>query len=614
MHDVVHSNPIDILYRGFCPCSKDRDVFKNYRTVMPKRFQTPSKRFSRFLLVFLLCSIASGPLNSWPTIEPLLGELHVLGSTFNHSSVQLNEVQTLGFSFGSLLSIPLGLAYDVFGPGLTAAGGAFTASVGTLSMALAISNTRYNWILFWAYPLATIGGSMNSMAILGWQWLMPERQNLVNSLYGASLAISDTFAIVGVLLINRNILTLQTFFLLIGMVSLFVCIVCYLVTPSKFENNIHYMIVLNENTKYEREKSNFNSIDRVSPKSRRKKHLQEINYTTGSLGQETHQHNNDDEKNEENAEDIAQIKSQADELRKDSTCSTNYKQMWNGIKGSWKVIMKFPVPMCLAQCFICMIYWGSFYPMASMYNYYILIFGIDDAVTLVDAFSVIYGITGSVFTVVAGWLCDRWGLVRFLRYTVILLIVTATLQLIPNYEIQLLWITLWTMNFNLFMIIYIRLTMHYAPMEIFGAFQGMLGTFMVLPQLICSGMLRAYFTKAYSNSPMQFYYPYIILNGLTIIFGILLCVYWLKYPPPKVGAVIWGKDGGIYESMEEMEADSSSKPLIDRRSEQNYTNAAVHYDSDEIRGSFDNQDFNDALKGEGTGNNYKMKPNYESFF
>ena len=66
--------------------------------------------------------------------------------------------------------------------------------------------------------------------------------------------------------------------------------------------------------------------------------------------------------------------------------------------------------------------------------------------------------------------------------------------------------------------------------------------------------------------------------------------------------------------MEEMEADSSSKPLIDRRSEQNYTNAAVHYDSDEIRGSFDNQDFNDALKGEGTSNDNKMKPNYESFF
>eukprot|EP00943_MAST-04B_sp_MAST-4B-sp1_P002154 g2154.t1 len=613
MNDVVHSNLIDILYRGFCPCSKDRDVFKNYRSIMPKRFQTPSKRFSRFLLIFVLCSIASGPLNSWPTIEPLLGKLHVLGSTFNHSSAQLNEVQTLGFSFGSLLSIPLGLAYDVFGPGLTAAGGAFAASVGTFSMALAISNTRYNWMLFLAYPLATIGGSMNSMAILGWQWLMPERQNLVNSLYGASLAISDTLAIVGVLLINRNILTLESFFLSIGIVSLFVCIVCYLVTPNKIENNIHYMVVLSENTKYEHEKANFNSIDKVSPKSRRKNNLQQIDYNAESLGEETYNYD-DDENNDENAEEIAQIKSQVGELGKDITFSTTCKQMWNGIKGSWKVITKFPIPLCLAQCFICMIYWGAFYPMASMYNYYVLLFGVEDAVILVDAFSVIYGITGSVFTVVAGWLCDRWGLVRFLRYTVILLIITATLQLIPNYKIQLLWIALWTMGFNLFMILYIRLTMHYAPMEIFGAFQGMLGTFMVLPQLIGSGMLRTYFTKAYPNSPTQFYYPYIILNGVTILFGILLSIYWLKYPPPKVGTVIYDKNGRIYESTEEMEADTSSKPLIDRRSVQNGTNAAVHYDSDEIRGSFDNQDFNDALKGEGATNNNKMKPNYENFF
>ena len=31
MHDIVLSNPLIILYRGFCPCSKDRDVFKEYK-------------------------------------------------------------------------------------------------------------------------------------------------------------------------------------------------------------------------------------------------------------------------------------------------------------------------------------------------------------------------------------------------------------------------------------------------------------------------------------------------------------------------------------------------------------------------------------------------------
>ena len=597
MHDFVHSKPSNVLYNAFCPCSKDKDVFKNYQSIMAKRFKTPAKRFSRFLLVFLLCCVASGPLNSWPTIEPLLGELHVLGSTYNHSSTGLNQVQTLGFSFGSLLSIPLGVAYDVLGPGTTAAGGAVSAAIGTLSMAFAISNTKYNWILYFAYPLATIGGSMNSMAILGWQWLMPERQSLINSLYGASLAISDTLAIVGVMLVNRNILTLQTFFILIGVVAVLAAIICYLVTPSKMENSMHYMIVLHENMKEEYEKTNFNSIDVATPKINRRNIQQaqlennnnnnNINQTL--LEQGNNQYDDDIESHEviENKEDVLKIKNKVNQMEKDSNFKMACKQIWKATKGSVKVLIKFPLPLFLAQCFVCMIYWSSFYPMSSMYNYYVLSLGVEDAVSLVDAFSVIYGITGSVCTLFAGWLCDQVGLVRFLRYTNMLLVITAILQMIPRYEIQLLWITMWTMSFNLFMIIYLRLTMHYAPMEIFGAFQGILGTFMVFPQLIGSGLVRKYFTNAFPNSPKQFYYPYVILNSITILFGIILNIYWWKYPPPAVGTVIFGENGEIYKSKEEMDADLSSKPLIDRS---NDASNNIHYDVDEIRGS-DNEDY-----------------------
>ena len=48
--------------------------------------------------------------------------------------------------------------------------------------------------------------------------------------------------------------------------------------------------------------------------------------------------------------------------------------------------------------------------MASMYNYYVMLLGVNDAVVLVDAFSVIYGVTGSILTIFAGWLCDKVGL------------------------------------------------------------------------------------------------------------------------------------------------------------------------------------------------------------
>ena len=61
---------------------------------------------------------------------------------------------------------------------------------------------------------------MNSMAILGFQWLMPLRQNLVNPYVWCLLAISDTIAILGVSIINSGAINLQTFFFIIAGVSM----------------------------------------------------------------------------------------------------------------------------------------------------------------------------------------------------------------------------------------------------------------------------------------------------------------------------------------------------------------------------------------------------------
>ena len=548
MHDILLSNPLIILYRAICPCSKDRDVFKEYKPLLARRFKTPEKRFFYFLTTFLLCCIASGPLNSWVTIEPLLGELHVLNSTYNHSSSALNEVQVIGFSFGSLLSIPLGLSYDIFGPRASAAMGALFAALGTLCMAIAISNAKFNWILFIAYPMASLGGSMNSMAILGYQWLMPQRQNLVNSMYGASLAISDTIAILGVSIINSGAITLQTFFFIIAGVSMVVAILTYLGAPSKAENSLHYLLVVEGTAEREREKSNYDSIDATTEKCDIMLHDSVKNSDSNIV--------------DSKSETISRIKEAAIKAGNTSTFREVCKQSWIGISGTAKIFKHFPVPLILSQLFICMIYWSAFYPMASMYNYYVMLLGVNDAVVLVDAFSVIYGVTGSILTIFAGWLCDKVGLVKFLRYTVCLLILTASLQMVPIFSVQLLWIFLWTMCFNLFLIIYVRLSMHYAPMEYFGTFQGVLGTCMVVPQLLGSGALRTYLTKRYGNSVEQYTYAYVPLNIITIIVGIALSIYWIKYPPPKVGEVVEGENGKIYASQEDMEADLSRMPLL----------------------------------------------------
>lgn len=53
-----------------------------------------------------------------------------------------------------------------------------------------------------------------------------------------------------------------------------------------------------------------------------------------------------------------------------------------------------------------MVYWSIFYPMNTMYSYFQMLFGDDDAQALVDDYAIIYGITGSLFTVVRAQL--RW--------------------------------------------------------------------------------------------------------------------------------------------------------------------------------------------------------------
>ena len=85
---------------------------------------------------------------------------------------------------------------------------------------------------------------------------------------------------------------------------------------------------------------------------------------------------------------------------------------------------------------------------------------------------------------------------------------------------------------------------------------------MVFPQLIFSGLVRKYFTNAFPYSPKQFYYPYVILNSITILFGILLNIYWWKYPPPAVGTVIFGENGEVYKSKEEMDLEKSKSEVF----------------------------------------------------
>lgn len=333
----------------------DDDPFAQYRDLVAPRFRTKGRRWGLLFLVFALCSIASGPLNAWVTLEPLLVDLNVFHSnaTSNFTSPKLAEVQTYAWSSALLLSIPIGLVYDSLGPAKTSALGAFLAAAGIAGMAFAIRQVRHNWVLFFAYPAAMVGGSMNSYAIIGWQWLLPAHQNIINALYSASLAISDSFVMVGVAVVRSGLCTLSSFFLIVCGTSCLSGVVCAALAPGAAENMLHNAI-LTQKAKGPRRKTS--------------------------------------------AEDIRQQVKENTAARAD--CAGTHRTAWRAVRNAAKVMAHFAAPCALFQGYLCMVYYSVFYPMSTMYEYFVMLFGDGKATDLVNAYAIIYGIAGSVLTLV----------------------------------------------------------------------------------------------------------------------------------------------------------------------------------------------------------------------
>jgi len=108
-------------------------------------------------------------------------------------------------------------------------------------------------------------------------------------------------------------------------------------------------------------------------------------------------------------------------------------------------------------------------------DYYTVLLGADQGKQLADYYyPTIYGITGSVFCIFQGNLVDKVGLENALAINAGFLIIITILQVLPIFFAQVMWIICWTSEWSIFFIISARFAMHYAPMELFGTYQGLL--------------------------------------------------------------------------------------------------------------------------------------------
>ena len=461
------------------------------------KYSSPTKRWICLIAVLFFTCLSSGPVTSWPTFEPILGKLGVLGSTPNQTSAQLDQVYAIGQGTVLLLGIPMGVLYDQQGPKTTAFIGGLLSCIGLCSMAISITNKSYNWWLYWAYPVSVGGGGLCSYSILGFIWLHPERQTLVGSLNGASLAISDSLALVGVYLVHQSICTLSTFFYVLAFVSCISVLAIIILSPSWQQNADHFQIA---NTCIDNDEN--------------------INTTTTN--------------NNTNNED------------KTTTCST-FKNIWKTITKSKDVVVLFPGACALMQLCLTLFYFSAFYPSIVMYDYFECILNSKDAISLVNLFPVIYGILGAAATIMSGYLCDRIGIVKYMQSYVFLTIICAVLSVMSSYASKVAWLVVWTLFASAFLPFYMRFAQRYAPFEIFGTFMGCMSTFMPLLQMICGSTVNQAMKSIYPNAKdsRRYTVPFTILNVLTIVSILSIIVYWHYKPPPEQGTVVSNENGEL---------------------------------------------------------------------
>ena len=211
-----------------------------FRTTKTRRRASSATVF-RFIITVLASCVASGPIQSWPTLVPVLEDYGVFGnssSRFNvteeEQEISLKTVFEVASAIAIMASYPAGVIFDAYGARLCGALGSIVAAVGLAGTAFSILKAdRYSWILYISYPLATIGSYIVPYACFGFLWKepFPNYQNTLVGITTASTAASDSLILIGIAL-YKNGFAFPTFCYILAGASLAALLPFALAVPS----------------------------------------------------------------------------------------------------------------------------------------------------------------------------------------------------------------------------------------------------------------------------------------------------------------------------------------------------------------------------------------------
>ena len=456
---------------------------------LPAHLASARGRWAALILTTAACAIASGPVASWPTLEPMLldaGVWESAGDAAAHANLDAVYGASVAVQLGS--SLPAGWIFDRYGGRVAALGGALLAATGLLLMGAATCfPASWSWLLWLGYPTAMLGGQINSYGLFSFLWLLPDDQNLISSMVGGATALSDMLALVAVGLNACCGLFVGHFFVLLALLSVCSGAFSFAVCPT------HAVC------------------------------LKLASSVLAEAGTPAHGERED-------AADDAQGSGNGD----DRWCGKEI----DSVRSSWVLMKRHSGANSLLIVFSILYVMAMIYPNEQMFYYYKGLFASKDtAVELVNVYAFMYGAAGFVCSLGGGKLCDYLGLEKFTQAAVWSVVVFAVIIPVRSVPVQVLAQVVMVVGMQLYMIIVNRFAMLYAPPELFGTFGGVQFCFVSVGTLVGMMGVSAVLDGIASASAIKYQIPYVALSIGSATVGFVLVHFWRQHPPPRVGGL-----------------------------------------------------------------------------
>mmetsp|Transcript_29565 Transcript_29565/g.47591 ORF Transcript_29565/g.47591 Transcript_29565/m.47591 type:complete len:579 (+) Transcript_29565:71-1807(+) len=473
------------------------DVLQQSGVHLPDHLSTKTSRWISLLTIAISGSFASGPIASWPTLEPILIKEGVFAGP-----TQQNDLTTL-YSFATCVALIAifigGIAFDVLGPKAVAVGGAFGAAACLLLMGAAIKIQSLNYLLWFAYPLASLFGFVQSLGSLSWLWLLPDDQNTVNACVGAIQAVSDAFVLVAVFMNSEYGLRLPVYFFLVACLSCLAGLISWAMVPSRqLHRQVSAVVV------------SYQCLEATNDRD------------YGAI-----------------AELHAQTVSQEDSY-------------WNALYESGSVVKHacyccarvHPVPTSLFAVYIVFWYMNVATFTFDMYPFYEAFVGKVDAVRLVDIWGILFAFIGAISLFLFGRFVDYAGFVMAFAFAQIPVAAANCLLHFPNMNTQIAAQVLYAFLQNTWSVVIPRFCLSYAPPELIGTLFGLASTAMGVGQIVMTSLSKKVISivvthmaqHGYVKPALSYFLAFDFWASLSLVSSLALLVYWCNYPPPQPGS------------------------------------------------------------------------------